>query len=181
MSTSKYTRTNSTYKKHNLELPKIRQMIDEYNNGCLTQAQICAKYNIPLSTFSYYKNSSKNTRGKVQPSPEDYEICTSERAPVRTSAMPQRTQQYTGSQPHTEVKQPTKTIEVTYNEHPRTRHSGQVYESVDIVPCRPSADTLEFATMSQTVPLHQEHSQPRKKVERLTVDHLDKMFHLDGK
>ena len=162
MSTSKYTRTNSTYKKHNLELPKIRQMIDEYNNGCLTQAQICAKYNIPMSTFSYYKNSSKSTRGKVQPSQEDYELC-SERTSARSGKIPQQTQQHAGSQQYTdtqshrqaytEVKQPAKIMEVSYNEHPRVRHTGQVYESVEI-------------------------QQPRKKVERISNGELDKLFHM---
>jgi hypothetical protein len=137
-----------------MELPKIRQMIEEYNNGCLTQAQICAKYNIPLSTFSYYKNSSKSKRGMIQPSPEDYEQLT-QHNPIKTTTMPQNTQKY--------APQPLKTIEVTYNEHPRVRHSGQVYESVDVIPSR------------------QEHQSRKKVVDRISNGELDKLFHLHSK
>ena len=55
------------YHKHNLELVTIREMIKVYNEGSMTQQQLCDYYKIPLSTFKYYKNYSKNQRGGINP------------------------------------------------------------------------------------------------------------------
>lgn len=145
------------YQKHNLELAIIREMIKIYNEGSMTQQQLCDKYNIPVHIFRYYKNVSKNQRGGNNPD----EFVQNKRQPIK----------------------PTYTKQISVQQNTRGGRK-QIYDSIDIVqtPVNPPVkDELTSLTLTEMSSVDNKVKPVSKKVTKMTKEELDKLAKMTSK
>ena len=147
----------SKYQKHNLELSTIRDMIKIYNEGSMTQQQLCDKYNIPIHIFRYYKNVSKTQRGGNNP--EEF--------------IPHRRQ----------IIKPTYAQQVPVQQNTKGGKKP-FFDSIDIVQTsakQPIEDELISLTLTDVADVHKKAPPVNKKVTKLTKNDLDKLAKMSSK
>jgi hypothetical protein len=146
----------SKYQKHNLELATIREMIKIYNEGSMTQKQLCDKYNIPVHIFRYYKNVSKTQRGGNNPD------------------------EFVGNRRQT--VQPTYTKQISVQQNTRGGKKP-FFDTIDIVqtPVQPrTKDELTSLTLTE-MSVDKKTKPVNKKVTKMTREELDKLAKMTSK